>query len=71
MSLRPHRHAGCATRHSAAVFETYKDPVPCRIKGTVSLPWTKIPKVGVALALICVVTLGPIAEMHCPVTGSV
>ena len=26
----------------------------------------KIPKVGVALVLIVVVTVGPIAEMHCP-----
>ena len=28
-------------------------------------------KVGVALALICVVTLGPMADMHCPVVGLV
>ena len=32
--------------------------------GTFPLPCTKIPKVGVALALIVVVTVGPIAEMH-------
>ena len=38
-------------------------------KGTLPLPWTKIPKVGVALALICVVTLAPIAEMQCPWPG--
>ena len=35
------------------------------------LLWTKIPNVGVALVLICVVTLGPMAEMHCPVVGFV
>jgi hypothetical protein len=40
-------------------------------KGTLPLPWTKIPKVGVALALIVVVTVLSIAEMHCPVAGSV
>ena len=39
--------------------------------GTLPLPWTKIPNVGVALALICVVAVGPMAEMHCPVAGSV
>ena len=39
--------------------------------GTLPAPWTKIPKVGVALALICVVTLGPIAEMHSPLAGFV
>lgn len=39
--------------------------------GTLPLPWTKIPNVGVALALIAVVTVGPIAEMHCPVAGLV
>ena len=38
---------------------------------TSPLPCTKIPKVGVALALICVVTLGPIPDMHCPLAGSV
>ena len=31
----------------------------------------KMPKVGVALALIVVVTLGAIDEMHCPLVGSV
>ena len=40
-------------------------------KGTLPLPCTKIPKVGVALALICVITLGPIAEIHAPVPGFV
>ena len=39
--------------------------------GTVPLPWTKIPNVGVALAFIMVVTLMPIPETHCPLAGSV
>ena len=34
-------------------------------------PWTKMPKVGVAPALIVVDTLGAIPEMHCPVLGFV
>ena len=53
-------------RHAACIFESHKDPIRCRIKGDSAAPWTKIPKVGVALALICVVTLGPIPEMHWP-----
>ena len=44
---------------------------PAGSKGTVPLPWTKIAKVGVALASICVFTLGPMAEIHCAVAGSV
>jgi hypothetical protein len=33
-------------------------------KGTLPLPCTKIPKVGIALALIVVVTVLPIPEIH-------
>ena len=40
-------------------------------KGTLPLPWTKSPNVGVALALIVVVTVLSIAETHWPVAGSV
>ena len=40
-------------------------------KDTLPLPWTNIPNVGVAFALIVVVTLVPVAEMHRLVTGSV
>lgn len=39
--------------------------------GTPSLAVAKMPKVGVALALIVVVTLEAIDEMHCPLVGSV
>ena len=39
--------------------------------GTVPEPLTKIPKVGVALAAIVVVTLGPIGDMQEPLVGSV
>lgn len=39
--------------------------------GTVPLPCTKIPKVGVALAMMVVVAVGLIAEMHCPLAGLV
>jgi hypothetical protein len=38
---------------------------------TAPLADTKMAKVGVPLALIVVVTLLPIAEMHCPVCGLV
>src|SRR5437867_3405846 len=40
-------------------------------KATPALPTTKIPKVGVALAAITVVTLDPTEEVHAPDTGSV
>jgi hypothetical protein len=43
----------------------------CGTNGTAPLVVAKIAKVGVALALIVVVTLGPIDEMHCPLVGSV
>ena len=39
--------------------------------GTLPEPCTKIVKVGVALALIVVLTVGPIAEVHCPDDGLV
>jgi hypothetical protein len=38
---------------------------------TAALPVTKIPKVRVAFASVVVATLGPTAEMHCPVAGLV
>jgi hypothetical protein len=39
--------------------------------GTLPSSWTKMPNVGVALALTCVVTLGPMAESHRLLTGLV
>jgi hypothetical protein len=39
--------------------------------GTASLAVAKIATVGVALALMVNVTLGPVDEMHCPDCGSV
>jgi hypothetical protein len=43
----------------------------CGTNGTLPLAVAKIAKVGVALALIVVVTLEPIDEMHWPLVGSV
>ena len=43
----------------------------CGTNGTVALAVAKIAKVGVALALIVVDTLGPTEEMHWPLAGSV
>jgi hypothetical protein len=43
----------------------------CGTNATWPLAVAKIAKVGVALALIVVVTLEPIDEVHCPVVGSV
>src|SRR6266446_6929483 len=40
-------------------------------KAMVSFPVMKIPNVGVALALICVVTLAPGGATHAPVVGLV
>jgi hypothetical protein len=41
-------------------------------KGTLPVLWTKIEKVlGVANAFIWEITLGPVTEIHCPVTGLV
>src|SRR5262249_31769830 len=39
--------------------------------GTVPLPFRKIAKVGVALALIVVATVGPMADVHSPELGLV
>src|SRR5262245_28341714 len=44
---------------------------PAGSNGTAPLACTKTPKVGVALELIVVVTVGPIAEMQAPVAGFV
>ena len=43
----------------------------CGRNGALPLGVAKIAKVGVALALIVVVTLEPMAETHCPVAGLV
>jgi hypothetical protein len=42
--LRPDRHAGGASRYSAGVFESYKDPIPCRIKRNIAIPLDEDPK---------------------------
>src|SRR3989304_4186651 len=72
-----HGHSGCV--HTATLVPPPPPPPSKRTrmrfvagsKGMGPVPITKTPKVGVALALICVVTLGPMAEMHWPVAGFV
>jgi len=43
-SLCPHGHAGRATGHIGAVFESHKDPVRCGIKWHVAVALDKDPK---------------------------
>jgi hypothetical protein len=62
---------GRAAHDAIRALNSTKMRFVCGTNGTPSLAVAKMPKVGVALALIVVVTLEAIDEMHCPLVGSV
>jgi hypothetical protein len=69
--LRSHRHTGRAARPPAASLKRTKIRFVAGSNGTLPVPCTKIPNVGVALALIVVITLLIGGAKHAPVVGLV
>jgi hypothetical protein len=65
------RGPACTVRRGGAGLAPRSGQVTARSGRTTPVPVTKIPNVGVPLALICVGTVGPMAEMHAPVAAFV